>query len=68
MADPNTGDTMVQALNTAVLWFIIALDVTKHIQRLQKTFRYLHRLPGDAVTNEAQIRHAVMNSFPKRWQ
>ena len=59
---------MVQALNTGTFRFIIALDVAKHIRRLQTIFQYLPRLPGDAVVNEAQIRHAVMNSFPKRWQ
>ena len=53
VADPNARDTMVQALNTSAFRFIIALDVAKHICRLRTIFRYLPRLPGDAVTNEA---------------
>ena len=55
VADPNARDTMVQALNTSAFHFIIALDVAKHIQRLRTIFRYLPRLPGDAVENEATI-------------
>ena len=31
VADPNARDKMVQALNTTVFWFIVSLDVAKHI-------------------------------------
>ena len=34
----------------------------------RKLFRYLPKLPGDIVTNDAQIRHFMMNSFPTCWQ
>ena len=48
--------------------FVIAIgDVAKHIRRIRTLYRYLPKLPGDVVTMDAQIRHSVMNSFPKRW-
>ena len=55
VADPNARDTMVQPLNISVFWFPVTFDVTKHIRRVRTIFRYLPRLPGDAVSNDAQI-------------
>ena len=69
VADPNARDTLFQAFNGGSFRFIIAIgDVAKHIRRIRTIYRYLPKLPGDVVTTDAQIRHSVMNSFPKRWQ
>ena len=69
VADPNARDTLFQAFNGGSFRFIIAIgDVAKHIRRIRTLYRYLPKLPGDVVTTDAQIRHTVMNSFPKRWQ
>ena len=55
VADPNARDTMVQALNKLVFRFPVTFDVAKHIRRVRTIFRYLPRLPGNAVSNDAQI-------------
>ena len=69
VADPNARDTQFQAFNGGAFQFVIAIgDVAKHIRRIRTLYRYLPKLPGDVVTTDAQIRHSVMNSFPKRWQ
>ena len=69
VADPNARDTLFQAFNGGSFRFIIAIgDVAKHIRRIRTLYRYLPKLPGNVVTTDAQIRHTVMNSFPKRWQ
>ena len=66
VTDPNGRDTMLQALNTRAFRFGIGeQSVAKHIRRLRTIFRYVPRLPGDAVVAPAQVRHSVMNSFPK---
>ena len=69
VADPNARDTQFQAFNGGSFRFIIAIgDVAKHIRRIRTLYRYLPKLPGDVIATDAQIRHSVMNSFPKRWQ
>ena len=69
VADPNARDTQFQAFNGGLFRFVIAIgDVAKHIRRIRTLYRYLPKLPGDVIATDAQIRHSVMNSFPKRWQ
>ena len=64
VVDPNAReDTIALALNTGTFWFIIALDVAKHIWHIRTIFQYLLKLPGDIVTNDAQICHWWWSPF-----
>ena len=42
--------------------------MAKHLQRTWMLYRYLPKLKGHAVPNEAMICHPLMNLSPKRWQ